>query len=81
MYLNKNIRLAIITFSHDLVIEIFHKLMFSRESNAQTQATCNEVMDLQVDYWTTGGKKESNKVNYNLVPRLSPHNPKLNWVN
>ena len=56
-------------------------LMFSRESSAQTQATCNEVMDLQVDYWTTGGKKESNKVNYNLVPRLSPHNPKLNWVN
>lgn len=33
----------------------------NKESSAQTALPCNEVMDLQVDYWTTGGKKESSK--------------------
>ena len=36
---------------------------FFRESSPQTPFLCNEVMDLQVDYWTTGGKKEGSKVN------------------
>ena len=36
--------------------------IFFRESSPQTPLLSNEVMDLQVDYWTTGGKKESSKV-------------------
>ena len=43
---------------------------FCRESSAQTPVTCNEVMDLQVDYWTTGGKKEISKVNKAFVDTL-----------
>ena len=36
--------------------------IFFRESSPQTPLLSNEVMDLQVDYWTTGGKKEISKV-------------------
>ncbi|XP_028398648.1 phosphofurin acidic cluster sorting protein 1-like isoform X2 [Dendronephthya gigantea] len=33
----------------------------NKESNPQSSTSCNEVMDLQVDYWTAGGKKEGSK--------------------
>jgi hypothetical protein len=62
---------TIVPFSHDPVAGMLtHARIFSdkvkfffRESSPQTPLPCNEVMDLQVDYWTAGGKKESSKVN------------------
>ena len=37
--------------------------IFPREVGPQISLSSNEMMDLQVDYWTAGGKKESSKVN------------------